>query len=82
MRVFLFIVLACTALLSPLWFFLICALCYALWKPAYELIFLAVLIDAQFGLYSAGFPYLYTVLTGGLVLILEYVKPNLTFYEA
>ena len=68
------------ALLMPLWFFALCAFCYALFRPGYELILIGVLVDAQFGTASPGFPYMYTAATVLIVFGLIFLKPHLSFY--
>jgi hypothetical protein len=72
---------ALTGFLLPFWFFCCAALCYILWKPGYELIVLGMCIDAQFGTPIFGVPCLYTGATALLVLVLNLVKPHLSFYR-
>jgi hypothetical protein len=81
-RIITFCILIGIALLAPLWLFLVCAALYALTVRGYELIVLGMFIDAQFGVASTSFPYLYTVSTGAIILVLELAKPHLTFYES
>lgn len=69
------------ALMTPLWFFAACVFFYALARPGYELLFIAVLIDAQFGLAHPGFQFTYTVLTAGILVVLAFLKPQLSFYR-
>lgn len=64
------------ALLAPVWVAALCALAYAFWVRAYELIPLAMVIDAYFGV-AAHVPY-YTVLAVAVVVIMELIKPHLT----
>lgn len=79
MRLGIFLLVVLAGFLTPFWFFVLCAIAYALWKPAYELIFLGVIIDAHFGI---GTQYFYTLVCSLLVLVLEMTKPLLSFYEA
>lgn len=81
MRIVIFAGVAAFALLTPLYVFIPMALLYALWRPAYELIILGAVIDAQFGLGIASFGYLYTLVLGAIVLGAEFLKPHLSFYN-
>jgi len=69
-----------SGLILPLPIFIALATLYALFKPGYGLIVVAVLIDAQFGSAGGGFPYLYTAIAGTVVLTLEFLKPHLSIY--
>jgi len=81
MRFGIFIVLIVIGLFTPLWLFLIASVCYAAWKPSYELIIAGVLIDSQFGLGVSSFPYLYTTSLALIVFFVELIKPHLAFYD-
>ncbi len=81
MRILFFIGVALIGLLFPLWAFCIAALCYIVWKPGYELLVLGVCIDAQFGMPLFGIPFLYTMVTALMVLVLNLIKPHLSIYR-
>ena len=69
-----------TGLFFPLWLYAIAVVSYALLCPGDWLILIGILIDAQFGIHNQGFPFTYTLLTGAIVLVLEFIKPHLSFY--
>lgn len=81
MRIFLFIVIIVTALFLPLWVFALGAFVYALLYTPYEILILAVCVDAQFGDPSRGMWFLYTLSAAGIVLTTVYIKPQLRFYR-
>jgi hypothetical protein len=81
MRIFLFIVIILIALFLPLWAFVIAASIYALLYTPYELLVLAVCIDAQFGDPSRGLWFLYTLCVAGVLLGSVFIKPQLRFYK-
>jgi hypothetical protein len=68
-------VLFLIGMLAPVWVAVPCALCYAFWVRAYELIPLAMVIDAYFGV-AASAPY-YTLAATLVVVVMELVKPHL-----
>ena len=80
MRVIAIIGVGTAVLLLPLYVALPFVVLYALWRPAYELIIIGMLIDAQFGS-IASFGYIYTLTFGTLVLLAEVLKPHLAFYN-
>lgn len=80
MRVLIFLVLIYLALFSSWYWWLPLAIFYSLWRPAYELIALGLLIDVQFGMGTASFPFIYTVVMTALVLGVELLKPYLSYY--
>ncbi len=81
MRVLLFFIVILTALFMPLWSFVGIAFVYALLYTPYELLILAVCIDAQFGDPYRGLWFLYTLSASGIVLITVRLKPQLRFYR-
>lgn len=67
------------ALFSPFWVFAIFSFIYAcIWTP-YELLVLAVCIDAQFN-NSTVSVYLYTLTVSVFLIMSVYIKPFLRFY--
>lgn len=81
MRPALFIVLAVVGFLGPAWLFVLGAVAYALWRPAYELIALGFVFDAFFGNTHALSGYFYTILFGVLVIAAEFLKPYVSYYD-
>lgn len=81
MRIIIFIGLLVLSLFVPFWIFLPFVFLYALWQSAYELIILGMFIDAQFGLSAVSFGYLYTFTLGTIVLVAEFIKPHMSFYN-
>lgn len=69
------------ALFLPFWFFLLIACVYALLFTSYELLILAVLVDAQFGNREEGIWFIYTLATSIIVILSAYLKPHLRFYK-
>lgn len=69
-------------LFLPYWVFAILALVYAcIWTP-YELVILAVCIDAEFGRPELGIAYMYTLTVGILSILGIYIKPLFKFYKS
>lgn len=81
MRLLIFIGVILIALFVPFWVFLPVAIAYAFWVPAYELILLGAVIDAQFGLGVSHFAYMYLTALALVVLGAELAKPHLVFYR-
>lgn len=75
-RLFSLLVLTLAGFMMPLWFFLVCAACYALFFSPYEPFVIAVLIDAEFGEAARGFPYLYTALMLVVLVFVRTVRPR------
>lgn len=70
-----------TALYLPFWCFAILACIYTcVWLP-YELLIIAVLVDAQFGSAPFATSYLYTLTTSIFIVTSIYAKPFLRFYK-
>lgn len=68
------------ALFLPFWVFALLAFFYAcVWTP-YELLAIAVLIDAQFGNPELGSAYIYTLVVSMFFVAGTYIKPLLRFY--
>jgi hypothetical protein len=82
MRITVFAAVVCSALFAPAWVFALCAVAYAFWRPAYELIVLGALVDLGFSPLSSVFDFKYTLLLGALVLMVEFLKPYVSYYEA
>lgn len=78
MRVVCFIFLILLSTLLPLWLWLSLALLYAYFWCGVELLVIAVLLDAYFGVSSIP---LYTVCVGVGLLLLEWLKPRLLVYN-
>lgn len=68
------------ALFLPFWIFALLAFFYAcVWTP-YELLVIAVLIDAQFGNSELGISCMYTLVASIFFVAGTYIKPLLRFY--
>ncbi len=80
MRIFSFCVVVLISLFSPVWVFIAVAIVYALFFKAYELVPLALCIDAQFGDPSRGLWYTYTLSVVLILLVTVYGKSYLRFY--
>ena len=81
MRICFFLIVLLITLFFPLWAFILGAFLYALLYTPFEILILAVCIDAQFGDPSRGAWFLYTLSAGCVVLITVYIKPQLRFYQ-
>lgn len=81
MRIFLFSIMILVALFLPLWAFIIGAFLYALIYTPYEILVLAVCVDAQFGDPGRGVWFLYTLSTSVILLATVFIKPQLRFYQ-
>lgn len=79
-RVLIFIVVICGAVIFPTWLFALCAFLYALRYTAYELLFLSCAIDAFYGAGGIVFPY-YTIFTALTLVIVEWLKPRFSLYN-
>ena len=77
LRALAFFILLTSALMAPLWLFVLCAVAYIAYFGPVEPIIIAVLVDAQFGEPARSFPYVYTVITVTLVLLVRTVRPLL-----
>lgn len=80
MRILLFIILLGLTFSTPLPLVAIAAVLYAFRYPAYELIVLGALADALYG--GALFSYVYTLSATIIFIIVELVKPFLSFYDS
>ncbi len=76
-RVIAFLALASSALMTPIWVFGFLALFYVFFYGPYELLVLAVLIDARFGEVGRVFPYVYTALIAVIMGIVAIIRPRL-----
>jgi len=79
MRIIAFISIVFLSTLLPWYVLLLLAIGYSMYWSAYELLFLAVGIDAYFGVEFV-LPY-YTVTTFCLLVAIEWVKPRLLLYN-
>ncbi len=75
MRIIAFIVLMLISLFAPLWLCALCAFVYVFRYPGYEILFLGVCIDAQFGINAGGPAYSYTLIFSATLLATEMVRP-------
>lgn len=75
-----FIALAMSALFFPWWVFACASLVYVLIFTSYELLALAVCIDAIFGDPNVGMWYVYTLTVSLLLVASSFVKPYLRMY--
>jgi len=81
LRIFLFFVLLGLCAYAPLWVYVVGMFCYAVRYTAYELVVLAVFLDAFYGM-NGGF--LIPVYTLGVIiglLVVESVKPHISVYN-
>jgi hypothetical protein len=76
-RILAFVSLMVVALMMPLWVFVLAAACYACIFGPYEMLALAILIDARFGDPAQGFSYMYTACAALIVLTVHFVRPRL-----
>lgn len=76
-----FVGIVAVAVFCPLWVFIICIIPYALFFTAYELLIVALCIDAQFGEPTAGIWYWYTLSVSSVLIVATYVKPYIRFYQ-
>jgi hypothetical protein len=80
-RIISFLGIVLSALFLPVWLFALLTLVYAFLFSPYEVLVLAVLVDAQFG--DVGLPvwYAYTLVASLVLLFVVYLKPYLRFYK-
>lgn len=81
LRIISFIIVVLVALFLPMWAFGISMLTYVLVFGPYELLILAVCIDAQFGDRTMSLWYSYTALTVLTSLCTIRIRPYLSMYE-
>lgn len=81
MRLSLFIVIIIIALSLPFPFFIIAVLLYVTRYTGYELLPVALCIDAQFGSSSLLHGYIYVASVGFLILSALLIKPLLNVYS-
>lgn len=82
MRVFAIILLALISLHAPFWFFVILAAAYALAVvDPYELLVLAVCLDAVYSDPTRPTWCAYTLSAGILIVAVTLLRPYLTFYK-
>jgi hypothetical protein len=80
MRILSFILLGIVALYAPLWAFLLVACIYSFVYTPYEILIIAVAVDAQFSDMSTFFPYMYTMCVAVLSISVTLIKPKLRMY--
>jgi hypothetical protein len=80
-RVIFFFIVLCLATVAPTWVFVISALVYALYFTAYELILLALCIDAYYGNFSITIVPYYVLITSASLIFIEWVKPHISVYN-
>ena len=81
LRIFLFLVLLGLCAYAPVWLYVVGIVCYAVRYRAYELVILAVFLDAFYGM-DGGF--MIPVYTLGVIiglLAIESVKPYISVYN-
>ena len=81
LRVFFFLLLVCMCTFAPFWVCALGAIAYALTYTAYELIILAVFLDAFYGMGSRFSLPLYTLVVVCGLIIIESVKPHISVYN-
>ncbi len=79
-RIICFVFVTLVALFFPLWVFVCFALLYAFVFAPYELLVLAVCIDAQFGDTARDVWYMYTGVAALATLAVMAARPLLRFY--
>ncbi len=82
MRLLFFIGLTLTTLMAPFWVFAVLTFVYALMWQSYELLILALCVDALFGDRSTGIFYQYTLFVAMALVMLFFIKPYIRFYKA
>lgn len=65
----------------PWWVSAPLMLLYMIRYTAYEVIVLGALYDAAFGVFIGPMPFLYTIVIGVCFVLLELLKPYLSFYR-
>jgi len=81
LRVSSFIGVLIAMLFLPLWIVVPIVCLYALVFTGYELLILAVCMDAQFGDMRHGIWYMYTLFVSVVLLCAIKIKPHLRFYN-
>jgi hypothetical protein len=79
-RILLFCVLVFATVVAPTPVFIAIALLYAFRYTAYELLLLAVCIDAYYGVGQILIPY-YTITTCVALILIEWMKPRIWLYN-
>lgn len=80
MRVAFFIAVLLAGFFLSWWAFLFIAILYTLfYRDTYELLVIAVIIDAMFGPHNSS--YFYTIVTGISVVSLQFMKQYFVFYR-
>jgi hypothetical protein len=77
MRIFFVLLVGLSALIGPDWLFFVTAGLFSVKYCGYEVILIAALVDAYFGLGSI--PYYVLITTAGVMMI-EWLKPKVTLY--
>ena len=80
-RIILFFTLFVITFLFPWWVGVPLMVLYMFRYTAYEVIVLATLFDAQFSVAYGLMPFFYTIGFGIFFVVLEVLKPFLTFYR-
>ena len=80
LRTVFFIILVFATVVAPTPVFIIGALAYAFRYTAYELLLLAVCIDAYYGVGTFLVPY-YTIITCIGLIFIEWLKPRISLYN-
>jgi hypothetical protein len=80
MRIVGIIGLMLSALFAPFWFFILYGVAYAfVVKNAYELVLVAVCVDAVFGESTQGFWCMYTCAASVIIIVTAFARPYFTF---
>jgi hypothetical protein len=80
LRISLFALVLLVAAALPTWVLACCALLYAFRYTAYELLFLAALIDSFYGTGGWSVPY-YTLVAAAALIFIEWLKPHISLYN-
>jgi hypothetical protein len=67
--------------MAPFWVFASFVCVYALFWESYELLILALCIDALFGDAQIGVFYTYTLFVASVLVIFFFLKPYIRFYR-
>jgi len=79
MRIIYAIIVGILTVTTPWYIVLPIWICYAFVYPAYELLAFGIIFDAAVG--STGMHLYYTATALALVLLMEWIKPNLSFHD-
>lgn len=79
-RIFLFCILIILGFSGPVWLFIPMVLVYIFIYTSAEVVCLAACIDAYYG-YGSSLPYLYTLSTAAVLLVMQILRPHISVYN-